>query len=35
MEEKIDQVFEGVISGVTDRGIYVEIIEKNEGLVNI
>ena len=36
MEEKIDQVFEGVISGVTDRGIYVEIIEnKCEGLVKI
>ena len=36
MEEKIDQVFEGIISGVTDRGIYVEIIEnKCEGLVKI
>ena len=36
MEEKINQVFEGVISGVTDRGIYVEIIEnKCEGLVKI
>ena len=36
MEEKIDQVFEAVISGVTDRGIYVEIIEnKCEGLVKI
>jgi len=36
MQEKINQVFEGVISGVTDRGIYVEIIEnKCEGLVKI
>ena len=36
MEDKIDQSFEGVISGVTDRGIYVEIIEnKCEGLVKI
>ena len=36
MVEKINQVFEGVISGVTDRGIYVEIIEnKCEGLVQI
>ncbi len=36
MADKIDQCFEGVISGVTDRGIYVEIIEnKCEGLVKI
>ena len=36
MENKIDQYFEGVISGVTDRGIYVEIIEnKCEGMVKI
>ena len=36
MAEKINQDFEGVISGVTDRGIYVEIIEnKCEGLVKI
>jgi ribonuclease R/exosome complex exonuclease DIS3/RRP44 len=36
MENKIDQHFEGVISGVTDRGIYVEIIEnKCEGMVKI
>ena len=36
MVDKINQVFEGVISGVTDRGIYVEIIEnKCEGLVKI
>jgi ribonuclease R len=36
MEDKIDQYFEGVISGVTDRGIYVEIIEnKCEGMVKI
>jgi ribonuclease R len=36
MENKIDQYFEGVISGVTDRGLYVEIIEnKCEGMVKI
>ena len=36
MEDKIDQSFNGVISGVTDRGIYVEIIEnKCDGLVKI
>jgi len=36
MEDKINQRFEGVISGVTERGIYVEIIEnKCEGLVKI
>ena len=36
MEDKINQLYEGVISGVTDRGIYVEIIEnKCEGLVKI
>ena len=36
MQDKIDQAFEGVISGVTDRGIYVEIIEnKCEGLVRV
>ena len=36
MENHIGEVFEGVISGVTDRGIYVEIIEnKCEGMVRI
>jgi len=36
MENHIGEEFEGVISGVTDRGIYVEIIEnKCEGMVRI
>ena len=36
MENHIGEDFEGVISGVTDRGIYVEIIEnKCEGMVRI
>ena len=36
MEHHIDHQFEGVISGVTERGIYVEIIEnKCEGMVRI
>ena len=36
MEDKIGQSFDGVISGVTDRGLFVEIIEnKCEGLVRI
>ena len=36
MEDKIDQCFKGVISGVTDRGIYVEILEnKCEGFIKI
>ena len=36
MEDKIGQSFEGVISGVTDRGLFVEIIEnKCEGLVRV
>tara|TARA_A100001011_G_scaffold80661_1_gene83756 strand:+ start:29569 stop:31731 length:2163 start_codon:yes stop_codon:yes gene_type:complete len=36
MEDKIGLSYEGVISGVTDRGLFVEIIEnKCEGLVKI
>lgn len=36
MKDKIGQVFEGVISGVTDYGIFVELIESRcEGLVRI
>ena len=36
MENYIGEEFDGVISGVTDRGIYVEIIEnKCEGMVRI
>ena len=36
MENHIGEEFGGVISGVTDRGIYVEIIEnKCEGMVRI
>ena len=36
MEDKIGKKYMGVISGVTDRGIYVEIIEnKCEGMISI
>ena len=36
MENHIGEEFEGVISGVTDRGLYVEIVEnKCEGMVRI
>ena len=36
MEDKVGQEFEGVISGVTDRGMYVEIIEnKCEGMIRM
>jgi ribonuclease R len=36
MSNKTGQVFEGVISGVTEWGIYVEIIENQcEGMIHI
>ena len=36
MEDKVGQEFEGVITGVTDRGMYVEIIEnKCEGMIRM
>ena len=36
MSDKLGKVFEGVISGVTEWGIYVEIIENHcEGMIHI
>ena len=36
MENKVGQKFKGIISGVTERGIYVEIIEnKCEGMIRL
>ena len=36
MQDKLGEVFEGVISGVTEWGIYVEIIENQcEGMISI
>jgi len=36
MQDKVGQIFEGVISGLTDWGIYVEIVEnKCEGMIGI
>ena len=36
MEDKVGQEFDGVITGVTDRGMYVEIIEnKCEGMIRM
>ena len=34
LEDKIGQVFDGIVSGVTDWGMYIEIVEnKCEGMV--
>jgi ribonuclease R len=34
LEDKIGQVFDGVVSGVTDWGLYIELIEsKCEGMI--
>jgi len=36
MQDKVGQVFDGVVSGLTDWGIYVELVEsKCEGMVSI
>ena len=35
MKDKIGEIFNGVISGITDWGLYVELDNKCEGLVPI
>jgi ribonuclease R len=36
MEDKVGKLYDGVISGVTDRGLYVELIEnKCEGMIRV
>ena len=36
MQDKVGQTFDGVVSGLTDWGIYIEILEnKCEGMVSI
>ena len=35
MERQIGQVFEGVISGVTNHGFYVELPSTVEGMVSV
>jgi ribonuclease R len=36
MQDKVGKIFDGVVSGLTDWGIYVEIVEnKCEGMVSI
>jgi ribonuclease R len=36
MQDKVGKIFDGVVSGLTDWGIYVEIVEnKCEGMISI
>jgi len=36
MQDKVGQIFEGIVSGVTEWGVFVEIVEhKTEGMVPI